>query len=205
MHASPNVSASDTWEVCHMAQEARELDGVSLPPPGKYELDQAHTAIEFVARHMLTRVRGRFTAFSGTIMVGERPEDSSVEVEIETSSVQTNNEQRDGHLKSGDFFLIEEFPTLTFRSTEVRHTGGPNFELVGDLTVKGTTKPVTLTGEFLGWGKDPYDNTIFAATAKTTIDREEWDMTWNMVVETGGFLVSKKIDLEIEVEARQVG
>ncbi len=188
-----------------MADAVREIDGVSLPPAGKYELDLAHTQVEFVARHMLTRVRGRFVEFEGAIVVGDRPQDSSVEVEIKTGSIQTNQEQRDEHLKSADFFEVEKYPVMTFKSTAVRHTGGNAFELDGELTIKGTSKPLTLTGEYLGWGQDPHGNTIFSASARTEISREDWELTWNVAVETGGFLVGKKVGLEIEVETRKVG
>jgi polyisoprenoid-binding protein YceI len=184
----------------------REIGGLQLPPAGKYELDLAHTAVEFVARHMLTKVRGRFTDFSGTIEVTERPEDSSVRVEIQTASIKTDTERRDDHLKSGDFLLIEEYPVITFTSTAVRPTGGTGFELEGNLTIKDVTKPVTLTGEFLGAGPGMDGKTpLLAATARTTIQREDWGVNWNMAVETGGFLVSKNVDLEIEVEAHKVG
>jgi polyisoprenoid-binding protein YceI len=188
-----------------MAQAVREIEGLELPVAGTYELDVAHTSVAFVARHMLSKVRGRFTEFSGQIEVAERPEDSSVGVEIATESVQTDTGKRDDHLKSGDFFQIEEFPTISFRSTAVRRTGGTTFELDGDLTIKGVTKPVTLAGEFLGAGPGMDGETpMLAASARTTIDRDEWGMNWNVAVETGGFLVSKKIDLEIEVEAYKV-
>lgn len=187
-----------------MATPAREIDGVSVPPAGTYELDPDHTQVGFVARHMLTKVRGRFTDFDGTIEVGDTPEASSVEVEVRTASVQTNADQRDAHLKSADFFEVDEYPTMTFGSTAIRHTGGTSFELDGDLTVRDVTRPITLTGEFLGWGKDPYDNTVFSAEASTTVEREDWDLTWNVAVETGGFLVSKRVDLVIDVEAKKV-
>ena len=94
---------------------------------------------------------------------------------------------------------------MTFRSTGVRHTGGSSFELVGDLTIRDVTRPITLEGEFLGWGKDPFDNTKIFAEAKTTVEREDWDLTWNVAVETGGWLVGKKIELVIDVEAFKVG
>ena len=188
-----------------MSQQVREIDGVSVPPAGKYELDPSHTEVGFVARHMLTKVRGRFTDFSGTIEVGDTPETSSVEVEVKTGSVQTNFQQRDDHLRSADFFETEAHPVMTFRSTAIRHTDGSSFEIDGDLTIRDVTKPITLKGEFLGWGKDPYENTFFSAEAKTTVEREDWDLTWNMAVETGGFLVSKKVDLVIDLEAKQVG
>jgi len=188
-----------------MSQETREIDGVTMPPAGKYELDVAHTEVGFVARHMLTKVRGRFTDFSGFIEVGERPEDSHVEVEVKTDTVQTNWQQRDDHLRSADFFESEEYPVMTFRSSAIRHTGGHNFELDGDLTVRDVTRPLTLQGEFFGWGKDPFDNTILSAEANAVVEREDWDLTWNVAVETGGFLVGKRVDLVISVEARKVG
>ena len=188
-----------------MTQALREVEGVTLPEPGTYEQDVAHPAVEFVARHMLTKVRGRFTDFSGTIEVAERPEDSSVNVEIKTASIKTDTDKRDDHLKSGDFLLIEEYPTITFTSTAVRRTGGTSFELDGDLTIRGITRPVTLTGEFLGAGPGMDGKTpLLAATARTTIHRDDWGVSWNMAVETGGFLVSKNVDLEIEVEAHKV-
>jgi polyisoprenoid-binding protein YceI len=177
----------------------------TLPPAGKYEFDPGHTTIEFVARHMISKVRGRFTEFHGTAEVGDSAETSSVEVEVVTGSVTTHLDQRDTHLKSGDFFELETYPTFSFRSTAVRVTGEDTFEIDGDLTIKDITNPVTFKGEYLGWGPDMNGDPMFAASAKTTVDREDWDMTWNMAVETGGFLVSKKVDVEIEVEAHKVG
>jgi polyisoprenoid-binding protein YceI len=178
---------------------------VSIPPVGTYELDITHTVVGFVARHMLSKVRGQFTDFSGRIEVGDSPEDSLVEVEVKTESITTHTEKRDQHLMSGDFLEIEKYPVLTFTSTAVRPTGGTSFELDGDLTIKDITRPVTLSGEFLGWGPDMEGEAMLAASAKTTIDREDWGMTWNMAVEAGGFLVGKKVDLEIEVEAHRFG
>jgi polyisoprenoid-binding protein YceI len=188
-----------------MAQATRVVNGVELPPVGRYELDLAHTTLDFVARHMLTKVRGRFTEFTGWIDIAEDPEASRTEIQIEAGSIQTNTEQRDAHLKSGDFLLIEKYPTLTFASAAVRPTGGSRFELDGDLTIKGITRPVTLSAEFVGWGPNHEGTPMVSFSARTTIDREDWDMTWNMVVETGGFLVGKKVDLEIEVEALRNG
>lgn len=188
-----------------MSETVKEIGGLRPPPAGKYELDRAHTAVEFVARHILTKVRGRFTDFSGWIEVAENPEESSAEVEIRTGSIQTNTEQRDEHLKSDDFLNVEKWPVMTFRSTAVRHTGGATFELDGDLTIRDVTRSVTLRGEYLGTDTNPSGNTVLAATAKTTLAREDWNVSWNMVLETGGFLVSKTVDLEIEVEAIKVG
>jgi polyisoprenoid-binding protein YceI len=133
-----------------MAQSAvqgGEYQGVSIPPAGKYELDPVHTVVGFVARHMLSKVRGQFTEFTGTIEVGDAPQDSRVEVEVKTESITTHTEKRDEHLLSGDFLEIEKHPVLTFKSTAVRPTGGMSFELDGDLTIKDITRPVTLSGE----------------------------------------------------------
>lgn len=188
-----------------MPQTERQIEGVELPPAGRYELDPAHTAVEFVARHILTKVRGRFTEFTGSIEVAEAPEESSVEVEVKTASIQTNTEQRDQHLKSEDFLNVEEWPLMTFRSTGVRHSGGNGFELDGELTIRDVTRPITFAGEYLGTETNPYGKTVLAATAKASFEREDWNVNWNMVLETGGFLVSKKVDLEIEVEALKTG
>jgi polyisoprenoid-binding protein YceI len=187
------------------AVEGREYRGVSIPPPGTYELDAVHTVVGFVARHMLSKVRGQFTEFAGTIEVGDSPQDSRVEVEVKTESITTHTEKRDQHLKSGDFLDVEQHPVLRFTSTAVRPTGGSWFELDGELTIKDITRPVTLSGEFLGWGPNMQGEPMLAASATTTIDREDWGMTWNVAVEMGGFLGEKRFNLEIEVEAHRVG
>jgi polyisoprenoid-binding protein YceI len=184
--------------------QGREYEGISIPPAGRYELDVVHTVVGFVARHMLSKVRGQFTDFTGTIQVGDSPEGSRVEVEVKTQSITTHTEKRDQHLMSGDFLEIEKYPVLRFTSTAVRPSGGTSFELDGDLRIKDITRPVTLSGEFLGWGPDMEGEPMLAASARTTIDREDWGMTWNVAVEAGGFLVGKKVDLEIEVEAHRV-
>lgn len=188
-----------------MARAVKEIAGVQAPPAGRYELDRAHTAVEFVARHILTKVRGRFTDFSGWIEVAEDPAASSLEVQVKTASIQTNTEQRDQHLKSDDFLNVEKWPVMTFRSTAIRHTGGVGFEIDGELSIRDVTRPVTLTGEYLGTETNPSGKTVLAATARATLEREDWNVSWNMVLETGGFLVSKQVDLEIEVEAIKVG
>jgi len=182
---------------------APTVEGVELPPVGTWKLDPGHTAVEFVARHMLTKVRGRFTGFDGTIEIAERPEDSKVEIEVHTATIQSNQEQRDTHLKSGDFLEVERFPKITFASKGFQLSGENTFQLVGDLTIKDITREVTLDAEFLGWGPGPMGGNVMSFSARTTINREDWDMTWNLVVETGGFLVSKKVAIEIDVEAVQ--
>jgi polyisoprenoid-binding protein YceI len=178
------------------------IEGVQLPPAGTWAFDKAHTSVEFVARHMLTKVRGRFNEFEGTVVIGGGPQDSSVEVVIDAASLETNTGMRDDHLRSADFLDVERFPKLTFRSTEVRPTGGSTFQLAGELTIKDVTRPVILDAEFQGWGPGmtPDDPLKAAFSASTEIDREDWDMTWNMAVETGGLLVSKRVRIEIETE-----
>jgi polyisoprenoid-binding protein YceI len=180
--------------------DTRTVNGIELPPAGTYAFDQHHTTIGFVARHMLSKVRGRFTAYDGHVKIGDKLEDSSVELEIQADSVTTDSEMRDEHLRSSDFFEIEANPTLTFRSTGLRVGEGKAFQLDGDLTVKGVTNPVTLEGEFLGWGPGMNGSTLAAFSAKTTVDREDWDLTWNVAVETGGLLVGKKVDIVIDAE-----
>src|SRR5437588_4812507 len=131
---------------------------------------------------MLSKVRGQFTEFTGTIEVGGSPEDSHVDVGVKTGSITTHTEKRDQHLMSGDFLEIEKHPVLAFKSTAVRPTGGTSFEIDGNLTIKDITRPVTLAGEFLGWGPDMEGAAMFAAAARTTIDREDWGVTRKVVV-----------------------
>src|SRR3990172_6006921 len=176
----------------------RVVEGVELPPVGRWVFEKGHTSVDCVARHMLSKVRGRFTEFDGKVRIAERAEDSSVEVEIRADSIQTNSDYRDNHLKSEDFLQSETYPVLRFTSTSVRPAGGNRFQLVGDLTIKDTTKEVVLDAGF-GPTADA-QGTVAFFSASTEIDREDWDMTWNMAVETGGLLVGKKVRIEIDAE-----
>jgi polyisoprenoid-binding protein YceI len=178
----------------------RSINGIELPPAGAYSFDKAHTTVGFVARHMLSKVHGRFTDFDGQVKIGEAAEDSSVNVEMKADSISTDNEGRDQHLRSDDFLEVETYPTLSFTSTAFRPGEGNAFELDGDLTVKGETNPITLKGEFLGWGPGMRGGTLASFSAAATIDREDWDLTWNMAVETGGWLVGKKVDIVIDAD-----
>jgi polyisoprenoid-binding protein YceI len=184
----------------------RQDEAVSLPPAGVWAFDPNHTSVEFVARHMLSKVRGRFNAYEGTITIADRPEDSSAVVEIDAGSIETKTDMRDNHLRSPDFLDVERFPTLTFRSTEVRPTGGSAFQLIGDLTIRDVARPVVLDAEFLGWGPGPQPDSPTKAffSASTEIDRETWGLTWNVAVETGGWLVGRKVRIEIETELNLV-
>ena len=180
----------------------REHQGVQVPEAGTYALDQGPTTIEFVGRHlMITKVRGRFTDFDGHIVIGDPPEDSSVEVTINTASVASSDESRDGQLRSPDFLDVENYPTITFRSTKVDIGRDGRAKVTGDLTVKDVTRPVTLDVVFDGAQGDPWGGQRLGFSAHTDIDREQWGLTWNVALETGGVLVSKKIRLELNVEA----
>jgi polyisoprenoid-binding protein YceI len=181
---------------------SRIVNGVELPTPGTYVLDPTHTRIGFVARHlMVTKVRGHFPLFEGSITVGADPKDSTAEVTIQTPSVDTGTADRDAHLRSADFFDVEKFPELTFRNARVVSQKGTDFTVVGELTIKDVTREVELAVELDGIVKDPYGNTRLAVTATTEVDREHWGLTWNAALETGGVLVSRNIRIEIESEA----
>ena len=179
----------------------RQVDGKVVPAAGQWQIDPAHTAVEFIGRHlMVTKVRGSFPGVSGTIPVGEDPLDSSVDVTIETATVSTGAADRDGHLVSADFFDVEAHPHMTFVSTAVR-ANGDAWVLDGDLTIKGVTKPVSMDFEFLGLVDDPWGNAKAAFSGSTEVMREDWGLNWNVALEAGGVLVSKKIAIEIEAQA----
>jgi polyisoprenoid-binding protein YceI len=185
-----------------MAEGMRVLDGIEIPGPGVWELDRAHTRLGFVARHlMVTKVRGSFGVFGGAITVGERPEDSKVEVRVDTASIDTATKDRDNHLRSPDFLDVEKYPEITFRSTKVERVGTNSLQVEGDLTIRDVTHPVVLEAEFEGLTDDPWGNKRIGFTASTEIDREDWGMTWNVALEKGGLLVSKKVQIELDVEA----
>lgn len=180
----------------------REHEGQQLPAPGVYGIDKSHSTAEFVARHlMIAKVRGRFEEFSGTVTIGEQPEDSHVEVTIDASSISTAEPARDEHLRSPDFFDVGTYPTLSFRSTKVELGRNGRFTLTGDLTVRDVTKPVVLEGSFEGAGATPWGTAAIGFSAATEIDREEWGLTWNQALETGGVLVGRKVRIELSVEA----
>ncbi|HSJ27161.1 MAG TPA: YceI family protein [Acidimicrobiia bacterium] len=175
---------------------------LTKPEAGTWALDPSHTRIGFVARHLMTaKVRGTFEGFSGTIDVAEDLTQSTVDVTIDTTSVNTNSEDRDNHLRSGDFFDAEAHPTMRFRSTEINQLDDGRFEVAGDLTIRDITKPVTLDTTYLGLINDPWGNAKVLLEASAKINREDWGLTWNAALETGGLLVSKEITIELEVQA----
>lgn len=185
-----------------MAVSLATLDGIELPAAGTWEIDPAHSTVGFVARHlMIAKVRGRFGAFSGTLHVADDPDASWAGVTIDASSIDTREERRDAHLRSPDFLDVANHPTLGFRSTGLHRTGERTFELPGELTIRGVTRPVTLAVEFEGLTIDPWGNTRAVFSAETQIDREEFGLTWNQVLETGGVLVGRDVKIQIEIEA----
>lgn len=171
---------------------------------GHYTLDVSHSRLGFVARHaMVTKVRGQFGAFTGTATIDEAtPSSSKVELSIDVASIETGSADRDGHLKSADFFDAETYPTITFRSTDVQRDGS-GWAVTGDLTIKDVTKPVTVEFEHTGSARDPFGNLRVGFEGETTINRKDWGLTWNAALETGGVLVSEKIKLEFDVSAIQ--
>jgi polyisoprenoid-binding protein YceI len=171
-------------------------------PAGVWELDPAHSSINFSVRHlMVSKVRGRFTSFQATVTVDDDPLKSSVTVTIDAASIDTRDEQRDGHLRSPDFLDVEKWPTLSFVSTSVRQLGGNRLEIVGDLTIRDVTRSVTLEAEHLGVQADPWGNTRMGFEAKTEFNRKEFGLTWNQALEGGGVLVGDKVTVEIDLEA----
>jgi polyisoprenoid-binding protein YceI len=167
---------------------------------GAYTLDASHSRLGFVARHaMVTKVRGQFGEFEGTAHVDTaNPAASKVDVTIATASVSTGSADRDGHLKSGDFFDVETYPTITFRSTDVVRDGA-TWTITGDLTIKDVTKPVTIDFEETGSATDPFGNQRVGFEGDVTVNRKDWNLTWNAALETGGVLVSEKIKLEFDL------
>ena len=170
--------------------------------PTTYSIDKAHSEATFQVRHLITKVRGRFSDFGGTIELDEQyPERSSVNVTTQAASIDTNERDRDTHLRSADFFDAEKFPTLTFLSTVITRTGDQRFAVTGDLTIHGVTKPVTFDVMYLGKAKDPWGNERVAFEAEATINRKDYGLNWNAALETGGFLVGDEVKISLSVQA----
>lgn len=169
---------------------------------GTFVIDPTHSEIGFTARHaMVTKVRGSFTEFSGTASSEENLNNAQVNVEIDVNSADTRNADRDGHLKTGDFFEVEKFPKITFTSTEVTAKDDETLVVTGDLTIKDVTKSVTIDFEFNGEAVDPFGNTRVGFEGQTTINRKDFGLNFNAGLETGGVLVSEKIALNFDISA----
>lgn len=176
---------------------------ITTPKVGTWVFDPAHTTIGVTARHMmLTKVRGTFSDFTGSIEVGDTAEESAVTVTIEAATINTGVADRDNHLRSPDFLDVETFPSITFKSTSVERDGS-GFALKGDLTIKDVTNPIILDLEYGGTVADPWGNEKAVFSASGTFDREAWSLGWNVALEAGGWLVSKEFKIEIEAQAKQ--
>ncbi|MYW03223.1 YceI family protein [Streptomyces sp. SID3343] len=185
----------------------RTWQGLTIPTAGAYALDVSHTRVGFMAKHlMVTKVRGQFTDFSGVITIAEDPMESKVEATISAASMTTGAKDRDGHLASADFLEVEKYPTLEFRTVRLTERSGDEFTLLGELTIKGVVREVELKVELEGLATSPWGQEVLAFSASTEINREDFGMTWNQALESGGVLVSKKVKIDIEGEAvRQEG
>ena len=168
-----------------------------------WNLDTVHSAVGFSVRHLVfAKVRGRFTAWSGSLELNDDDlTDSRVHVSIDASSIDTGTPDRDAHLKSPDFFDVASFPSLSFESSRIEALGGERYRVHGDLTIRDTTREVVLDSEFSGSAKDPWGNDRLAFTAKASIDRSDFGLKWNQALETGGVVVGERVDIELEVQA----
>jgi polyisoprenoid-binding protein YceI len=170
---------------------------------GEYTLDPAHSRLGFVARHaMVTKVRGAFNDVTGTgSFDAADPSRSHLEVTIQAKSIDTRNEDRDAHLRSNDFFDMDQYPEIRFVSTAVEPVDESNYRVTGDLTIKGVTKPVTIDLEYTGFVQDPFGNQRLGLEGSVVVNRKDWGVSWNAALEAGGMLVSEKVTLELEVSA----
>ncbi len=177
------------------------MSTAALTTGSTWAIDPAHTTIEFAVKHlMISTVRGRFGDLSGTIQLDdERPEHSSIAVTINVASIDTRQEDRDAHLRSADFFDVEHFPVMQFRSTRIERTGDA-FRVEGDLTIRGVTRPVTLSVTEEGRAKDPWGGSRVGYSASTRINRRDFGLTWNQALETGGFVVGDEVKISADVE-----
>jgi polyisoprenoid-binding protein YceI len=179
----------------------RTVEGLELPEAGTFVIDPAHSHVGFVVRHMMiAKVRGRFSDFTATVTVGEDHLESALEVTVNVAGIDTGDEGRDTHLSSPDFFDVEKYPTMTYRSTSITPLGGDKFRVEGDLTVRDITRPVVLDATFDGVVPDPWGHQRIGFAATAEIDREDFGLTWNQTMETGGVLIGKQVKLEIEAE-----
>jgi len=184
------------------ATVTRTVAGNEVPNAGTYGLDASHSEVGFSVRHlMVSKVKGRFSDVSGTITIAEDPLASSVEVTIGTASIDTRDEQRDAHLRSPDFFDVEQYPSMTYRSTKVSPAGKGRWLVEGDLSLHGVTRNVPLEVSFEGGATDPWGGIRAGFSARAELNREDFGLTWNQALETGGVVVGKKVTIEIEAEA----
>lgn len=167
-----------------------------------WSIDKAHSEINFAIQHMMiTKVRGQFEKFNGKINFNERsPESTTVAIEIEIDSINTREAKRDAHLRSADFFDVDDYPIMSFISKQVEKTGNNTARLTGDLTIREITRPVTLDVEHTGVVVNPYGKTVAGFSARTKINRKEWELNWNVALEAGGWLVGEEVEINIELQ-----
>ncbi|GGU15769.1 YceI family protein [Streptomyces violascens] len=180
-----------------------EVDPALAALSGTYTIDPAHSSIGFTVRHaMVTNVRGSFTDHEGTLTLdGSNPGASSASIDVKIASIDTGIADRDGHLRSGDFFDAEQFPLMSFRSTGAKELGGDKYRIIGDLTIKDVTRPLSIDLEFNGSATDPYGNQRIGFEGSAEILRSDWGLTWNAALETGGVMVSDKVKLTFDISA----
>ena len=184
------------------ALPTRSFEGLQVPEAGTYAIDTSHSELTFSVRHMMvSKVRGHFGDVEGTITFGDDPLASTVAVDIAVGSIATGSPDRDAHLTSADFFDAETFPQITFRSTGVRDVKGDQFTLEGDLTVRDVTRPISFTATYNGVGRNPWGQVVVGFEGRTEIDREDFGLTWNQALETGGVLVGKVATIDVAIEA----
>lgn len=177
------------------------MTDLSTLTPGAWAVDPSHSTIGFSARHlMISKVRGRFASFSGTVTIAEDPLASTVEASVDLASIDTGDAQRDEHLRSADFFDVDQFPTMTFTTTGLKGDGD-DFVLFGDLTIRGVTRAVELELSFDGVTQDPWGGTRAGFTAETEVNRKDWGLEWNLALEAGGVVVGEKVKIVLEIEA----
>ena len=176
------------------------MSKISDLTPGTWNVDASHSSIGFSVRHlMVSKVRGRFGAFSGSVTITPNPLESHLEASVDLGSVDTSDVARDEHLRGADFFDVENFPTMTLKSTKIVEKSG-DYELTGDLTIKGVTRSVTFELEFEGTGQDPWGATKAGFSAETEINRKEWGLEWNVALEAGGVLVGEKVKIQLDIQ-----
>jgi polyisoprenoid-binding protein YceI len=167
-----------------------------------FAIDKTHSEAIFQVRHLVTKVRGRFTDLGGSIAFDEAsPGNSAVTFTIQAASIDTGTPDRDAHLRSQDFFHVEQYPVITFASTAIAARGGDRYDVTGDLTMRGVTKRITLPVTFLGKARDPWGNEKIGFETETTINRKDYGLTWNAALETGGFLVGDEVRISVSIQA----
>lgn len=176
--------------------------GATLAAAEAWDIDSSHSAVTFQIRHFFSMVPGRFSSFHGTLSFDEKdPAQSSIEFTIDAASVSTDNEKRDGHLKSADFFNVEKFPTLTFKSKQIEKSAGTNqFNVTGEITIIGVTKPITVQAQLIGVGPDAWGGTRAGLTITGVVNRKDFGMTWNKALDNGGTMLSDEVNIAVNLE-----